>query len=164
MPNLTPEIESAVLPAVKAKVESVSSADNVFADDPSIDSKHDFIEKLVVQNVDGESETKYIKIDYLGWRDSLTDGCDDDPVVFLRYKIRLFHQWKPARSDNSTPAIDIKSLDLQIRNKFLETNRTLASGENLPLVTLADIILGVDELTGVYGYIRDLLLEVELSQ
>lgn len=162
MPNLTPEIESAVLLALKAKVETVASADNVIIADPLIDSKQDFIAELTVQNVDNELETKYCKIDYLGWRDSLTDGCDDAPVVFLRYKIRLVHQYKPARSDASTPANDIKDLDLNLRNKFLETDRTLASGENLPLTSLNDMILAVDELTGIYGYIRELLLEIEI--
>lgn len=167
MPNLTSEIESEILAALKLKIESVSGASNVIADEPFFDSKQDFIESLTVQNIDDELETSYIKIDYLGWRDSLTDGCDDMPVVFVKYRIHSFAQYKEVRSDDSTSQKDFKVLDINLRNKFLETQnnaRSLAANsEHTPLTLQNDIILDEDSLTGIFGHIADYSIEVEIS-
>lgn len=165
--NLTPEKEEQILEALKAKIESVPNASNVIADEPFFDSKQDYVKKLTVLNVENVRETKYIKIDYLGWRDSATDGCDDNPVVFLKYKLRSFQQYKEVRSDLSTSAKDIKVLDINLRNKFLEAEnnaRLLApNSEHRPLVLISDIILDVDEPTGIYGHIAEYSIEVELT-
>lgn len=163
MPNLTPALESEIIEALVAKIALVDGADNVIHVEPLIDSKADFIDELTIQNIDEVLETKYIKIDYLGWRDSPVDGCDDNPVVFLRYKIRLFHQYAAPRSNESTPHGDLKTLDLLLRGKFLEPNRTLAAGsEHTPLTSLSDMLLIDDELTGVFGYSRELQIEIEI--
>ena len=166
--NLTPERELTITAAVKAKIETVTGAVNVIAAEPFFDSKNDYIDGLTVPNIDGELETVFIKIDYLGWRDSLTDGCDDDPVVFVRYRIHAFHGYKEVRSDDSTSANDIKSLDLNLRNEFRRTadhaRRIVPNCETQPLSLQRDIFVGVDALTGAFGHIADYLLEVEVWQ
>ncbi|MEO6588887.1 MAG: hypothetical protein ABIP06_06115 [Pyrinomonadaceae bacterium] len=163
MPNLTPALENEIITALDAKISTVDGADNVIYVEPLIDSKADFIDELTVQNIDSAIETRYIKIDYLGWRDSPVDGCDDNPVTFIRYKIRLFHSYSGPRSDASTPHGDIKTLDLLLHSKFLEPVRTLAANsEHAPLVSIQDMILNEDELTGVFGYSRELSIEIEV--
>lgn len=167
MPNLTPEKETEILAALKTKFEAVSGVDNVLIENPLIDSKQDAVEKLTVQNVDDESEVKYLYLSFAGFEDSLTDGCDDNPVVYLNYNAHLFWQYKEKRSNNTSSENDFKKLVISLRNKFLETEnnaRSLAANsEHLPLKQNDFIILDDDPLTGSYGFFVDLICKVEIS-
>lgn len=166
MPNLTIEKEALVLAALKSKLESVAGAENVVADEPLLDSKQDFLDTICVQNVDDETEVKYIKIDFLGFEDSSTDGCDDNPVVFVSYNCHVFQQYKEIRGDDSASSRDIKRLVIGLRNRFLETannaRRLAADCEHQPLRQNNFIILGDDPLTGAYGHYADLICKVEI--
>ncbi len=164
MPNLTPEKEIQILDALKAKFEAVAGAENVLIENPLIDSKQDAVDKLTVQNVDGQTEVKFIYISFLGFQDSATDGCDDNPVVYLTYNAHVVWGFNEKRSDDSFSEKDFKALVLNLRNKFLNKNRTiLADCETSPLVQSAFIILGDDPLTGAFGHIVDLTVKVEVS-
>ena len=159
---ITPDKESLILITLAAKIATVDGVSNIITDEPLFDSKSDIIDEITIKNVDKEIEVKFCKIEYLGWRDSETDGCDDDPTVFLKYRIRVFHGYKTTRSDGSSPAADIKKLDILMHNKFREKNRLLAINcEHQPLVPVSDIILS-EETVGIYGYTRDYFLEVEV--
>lgn len=166
MPNLTPEKEAEILAALKAKVASVTGAINVVAGEPLLDSKSDVLKTICHKNLDNKTEVRYLKIDFLGFTDSAEDGCEDMPVVFVSYNLHLFHQFVEKRSDASSSAKDIKTLVMNLRNKFLETAenaRSLAADcEHAPLVQNKFIILGNDELTGYYGHFTDLTLKVEI--
>lgn len=166
MPNLTPEKEAEILAAIKAKIESVPGAINVVADEPLLDSKQDVLKTICFKNIDNKTEVRYLKIDFSGFTDSAEEGCEDEPVVFISYKLHLFHQFVEKRTDASSSAKDIKTLVLNLRNKFLETDdnaRSLATDcESTPLVQNKFIILGNDELTGYYGHFTDLTLKVEI--
>jgi hypothetical protein len=164
MPNLTPEKELQILDALKTKTESVEGAENVLVENPLFDSKQDVLEKVCVENVDGETEVSYIYWSLLGYEDSTTDGCDDNPVVYLIYNAHVFRGYKEKRSDNSFSEKDFKALILNLRNKFLQKNRTiLANCETTPLKPNNFIVLGDDPLTGAYGHYYDLTLKVEVS-
>ncbi len=171
MTNFTSQNEALILEALRAKIASVPGARNVIADEPLLDSKQDVLKKFCVQTAGGKTEVQYIKIDYLGWRDDAEMGCEDNPVVFLKYKIHSFRQYREIRPDNSTSSADIKALDIALHNRFRETKgvtknnaRNLtAFSEHAPLVLIKDIILGVDELTGAFGHIADYSIEVEIS-
>ncbi len=167
MPNLTPEKELLILTALKAKIETVPGAVNVIADEPLLDSKQDVLDIICRSNVDDETEVVYLKIDFLGFQDSATDGCDDNPVVFLNYNLHVFQGFKEIRSDNSTSAADLKRLVINLRNEFLRTDdnaRQLAPNcESAPLRQNNFIILDNDPLTGAYGHIADLIAKVELT-
>jgi hypothetical protein len=163
MPNLTPEKEAAILAALKTKIESVAGVSNVLVENPLVSSKHDEIDLLTVENVDGEAEIKYCYVSFLGFTDSETDGCDDMPVVFLDYNLHFFWEFKEKRSDNSSSETDFKTLFLNIRNKFREPARNLAaSSEHQPLRQSQFIILSADPLTGAYGWIADFTCKVEI--
>ncbi len=166
MPNLTPEKEVEILEALRVKVASAEGASNVVADEPLLDSKDDVLETICVQNVDDETEVKFIKIDFVKFEDSKTDGCEDSPVVYATYNFHLFQQYKEKRSDNSTSTADFKRLVLNLRNLFLITEnnarRLAANCEHLPLKQTNQITLGNDELTGFYGHFTDLECKVEI--
>ncbi|HEX8248971.1 MAG TPA: hypothetical protein VF599_12410 [Pyrinomonadaceae bacterium] len=164
MPNLTPEKEQEILDALAAKLAAIEGIDNIVTDDFYTDSKHDVLDRLTVQNSDDETEIKYCYLTFQSFEDSTTDGCDDNPVVFLVYNAHLMWQYKPARSDGSTPQKDLKRLVINLRNKFLQKNRTLAENcEHLPLKQNNFIILGDDPLTDVEGYYVDLQIKVEIT-
>ena len=163
MPNLTPEKESNILAALALKFGTVSGIENVTSEDELIDSKQDAIDAICTRDSDNATVVKYAQVKYAGWRDSATDGCDDNPVVFLKYSVRIFQQYTARRSDLTTPYQDIKLLDINLHNKFREKNRALLEKcEWQPLVPVSDIILDVDELTGIFGYSRNYTLEVEV--
>ena len=164
MPNLTPEIELSILDALKAKFESVPGASNCLIENPLIDSKQDAVDKLTVQNSDDQTEVKFIYISFLGFEDSATDGCDDSPAVTLNYNAHVVWGFKERRSDGSFSEKDFKALVLNLRNKFLNKNRTILTNcETTPLRQQNFIILGDDPLTGAYGHIVDLTVKVEIS-
>ena len=166
MNNLTAEKESAILAALAAKVTAAAGVFRVIADEPLINSKGEFIEKLMVENVDGKLETKFIKIDLIGFRDSTEYGCDEAPTVYLKYRLHILQSYREIRSDDSASRTDLKTLILNLRNAFLETEnnarKILPGCETSPLVLTRDILLDVDELTGVFGHIADLTCEVEV--
>ena len=161
--NLSPVIETGLRAALAAKISTV--AQNLIVDEPVIDSKHDEIDLLTRENVDGELETVFGKLDFLKFEDSSSDGCDDEPLVTLFYKLHLFQQFKEKRSDNSTSANDFVALVLNLRNKFLESNRRLVSSniEHLPLRQLIAITLGEDPLMGAEGHFADFEIKVQIS-
>jgi hypothetical protein len=169
MPAVTHEKEAEILAALVRKCEAVDDCENVTAEENLLDSKQDFIAEICSQDSDGATVVSYCRLFYIGWRESETDGCDDDPVTFLRYSVRIFRQHTAKRADDTTPARDIKRLDINLKNAFRAMDRRLydadsaplANCESLPLAPQSDIILGVDALTGVYGYFRDYLLEIE---
>ena len=163
-PNLTPSIEDQILTALKAKFEAVSGVSNVLIENPLFDSKQDAINKVCVQNVDNETEVKYIYLSFLGFQDSATDGCNDRPSVNLTYNAHCVWQYKEKRSDLSYSEKDFKALIFNLRNKFLNKNREILSGiETTPLVQNAFILLADDPLTGAYAYLLDFTLKVEID-
>lgn len=167
MPNLTPEKEAEILEALRAKVATAEGAANVVSDEPLLDSKDDVLETICFQNSDDETEVKFIKIDFVKFEDSKTDGCEDNPVVYATYNFHLFQQFKDKRTDNSTSTADFKKLVLSLRNLFLVTannaRRVAANCETAPLVQQNPIILGNDELTGFYGHFTDLTCKVVIE-
>lgn len=167
MPNLTPAIESEILTALKTKILSASGASNVIADEPLLDSKFDVAKTICVRAIDNKTEVKYIKIDFLGFEDSPTDGCDDMPVVYISYNLHVFQQYREKRSDDSTSTNDVKTLVINLRNRFLETdNRARFFGgnaEHQPLRQNNFILLGNDPLTGAYGHFTDLICKIEIT-
>lgn len=166
MQTLTPEKELLILAALKAKIESVPGAVNVVADEPLLDSKQDFLDAICVQTSDDETEVVYLKIDFLGFEDSETDGCEDNPVSFLSYNLHAFQQYKELRGDGSSGLKDIKALLLNFRNRFLETDNNarilLAGCELQPLTQKTFIVLDNDPLTGAYGHYFDLIARIEV--
>ena len=166
MHNLTPEKEALILESLRVKVASAEGASNVVADEPLLDSKDDVLETICVQNVDDETEVKFIKIDFAKFEDSKTDGCEDNPVVYIVYNFHAFQQYKAKRTDNSTSTSDFKKLVLNLRNLFLVTEnnarRIAANCESTPLIQTTPIILGNDDLTGFYGHFTDLTCKVEI--
>src|ERR1043165_6491401 len=108
--SLTPAIEITVINALKAKFEAVPGVSNCLIENPLVDSKQDAVDKLTVQNIDEETEVKYIYISFLGFEDSATDGCDDNPSVNLKYNAHVFLGYKERRSDNSSSEKDFKAL------------------------------------------------------
>lgn len=166
MPNLTPEKEAQILTGLQSKFQSVAGADNVLIENPLIDSKQDIVDLVTVQNIDDETEVKYIYLSFQGFEDSATDGCDDMPSVTLKYNAHVAHGYKEKRSDDSSSEKDIKALVLNLRNKFLNKNRALPGVENCettPLVQTNFIILDSDPLTGADAFYTDLLVKVEVT-
>lgn len=168
MPSLTSEKEAAILEALKLKVESVPGVINVITNEPLLDSKQDILRKFCVKHAGNKNKTEvvYLKVDFLGFEDSLTDGCEDNPVVFLSYNLHVFQGYQEIRTDGSTSAGDIKQLVINLRNEFLRTQnnaRRLAAGsESTPLRQNNFIILDNDPLTGAYGHYVDLIARVEI--
>lgn len=164
MQTLTPEKELEILAALKAKIVAVPGATNVIADEPLFDSKDDILDAICLQNADDETEVVYLKIDFLQFEDSETDGCEDNPVSFLSYNLHVFQQYSEKRSDDSSGLNDLKAFLINLRNRFRETDNNarqlLAGCETEPLKQNNFIVLGNDPLTGAYGHFTDLLCKV----
>lgn len=169
MPSITSQKEKDVLAALVRKFETVSGISNIVTTDDLLDSKQDVIAAVCVRDSDNKTIVKFCQVKYTGWRDSDTDGCDDDPVVFMRYNVHIFQAYTPKRKNGTTPYEDIKILDIELHNIFRAKNRKLYDAdsnalpkcESQPLVPVSDIILNDDPLIGSVGYFRDYLLEVE---
>ena len=156
---LTPEKQTEILTALKAKF--ALEAANVIADEPLFDSDNDVVELICRASVDEEQEVVYCRLSFVGFLDSATDGCDDDPVVTVRYFAHLFWEFREKRSDGSSPEKDLVDLILRLRNRFLLPNRDIRDdAEHTPLRGVSDIILGADPLTGVHGFSKDLAVDV----
>lgn len=163
--KLTPEKELQIREALGEKTAALTGS--VFVRRPMIDSKQDWVELLGKENVDEELEIQACFVDFLGFTDSDQEGCDDDPVVTIDFRIHLFHEYREERSDDSTSTDDFTAVVLNLRNAFLDANRSLGSPvlarvETLPLVQSGFIILGVDPLTGAFGHFVDFTASVEL--
>ena len=164
MPNLTPEKETEILEALRLKIATLPNAKNVVASEPLLDSKQDVLKTICVQNLDKRTEVQYIKIDFLGFEDSVADGCEDNPIVYLSYNLHIFQQYVEKRSDNSTSTLDIKRLVIDLRNLFLITANNarilLPNCEHQPLTQNQFIVLNDDPLTRAYGHFVDLICKV----
>ena len=159
---LTPEKELTIRGAVGAKFALLTSS--AFVRRPMIDSKIDWVELLGHENVDEEFELRVCTVDLLQFEDSEDEGCDDDPVVFLTYQVHLFHQYKETRTDDSNSTDDFAALVLNLRNSWLNKNRSLGDlekVESLPLTQSGFILLGDDPLTGAFGHYVNFQLRVE---
>lgn len=167
MTNFTTEKIAEITEALRAKIAAVPGASNVVASEPLLGSKDEVLDTICVQNSDEETEIKYIKIDYAGWRDSEEYGCEDNPVVFARFKIHSFQGYNEIRANGTTSANDIRNLDINLHNRFRETanyaRRLAANCEHAPLALSKDIVLEADELTGAYGHTADYTIEVEIE-
>lgn len=166
MTNFTPAKIAEITEALRAKIAGVPGASNVIADEPLLGSKDEVLATICVSNSDDETEIKYIKIDYLGWRDSDEIGCEDNPGVYAKFGIHSFQGYNEKRADGTTSANDIKNLDITLHNRFRETAnnaRILSENcEHTPLTLVKDIVLQADELTGTYGHTADYSIEVEV--
>lgn len=60
MQNLNPQIEANILEALRVKISAVEGAVKVIADEPLLDSKHDVLDTICIQNSDDETEVKYL--------------------------------------------------------------------------------------------------------
>lgn len=161
---LTASKELMIRQALGTRIAALTGS--AFVRRPLIDSRQDWAELLGKQNVDGELEVKYCTIDLFQFDDSEQEGCDDDPVVTLHYQVRLFHQYKETRSDDSNSTDDFTAVVLDLRADFLNAKRGVAGvagAEYLPLVQSGFIILGDDPLTGAFGHYVDLLAKVEVK-
>ncbi|MBX3288457.1 MAG: hypothetical protein KF855_03835 [Acidobacteria bacterium] len=146
-----------------AKIAAVTASS--FIRRPMIDSKQDWVALLGKTNIDGEYEMRYCTVDLLQFTDSDDEGCDDDPVVNLLYQVHLFHQYKEERSDDSNSTDNFIAVLLNLRNTFLNANRSIGvldGAESLPLIQSGYILLGADALTGTFGHSVDLQLPVEI--
>ncbi len=155
--------ELTIREALGQKVAGITGS--VFVRRPVIDSKQDWVDLLGIENVDEEFELRYCTVDLLGFTDSPTDGCDDDPLVTLTYAVHLFHEFKEARSDDSNSTDDFTAAVLNLRSRFLETDRSLGSLErieHLPLRQSGFIILEEDPVTGSFGHFVDLQCMVQV--
>jgi hypothetical protein len=160
---LDPAKELAIRTALGTKVAALTGS--VFIRPELFDSEQDWVEKLGVQNVDGELELKYCTVNLLQFTDSPTDGCDDDPVVFLTYQIHIFDGFTEQRSDLSNSTDDFIAKILDLRNEFLESSRNVAGvdkADYTPLTQSSLILLGDDPLTGGFGHFTDLQQRVQV--
>jgi hypothetical protein len=162
---LTPEKELAIREAQGTKIALLTGS--VFVRRPMIDSKQDWVDLLGKENVDGEYEVKYCTVDLLSFTDSEEEGCDDDPVVNLLYGVRIFHGYKEKRSDDSNSTDDFIALILNLRNAYLNADRSVGSPaipkvESLPLIQSGFILLGEDPLSGAFGHYIDLQAPIEV--
>ncbi len=160
---LTPAKELTIREALGTKIALITSS--AFVRRPMISSKQDWVELLGSENVDEEFELKVCTVDLLSFTDSEEEGCDDDPVVLLTYRIHYFRQYKELRSNDSNSTDDFNADILNLRNSFLDEDRSLgdlAKVESLPLTQSGFILLGDDPLTGAFGHFIDLQLQVEV--
>lgn len=163
MQNLDSTIEQSILEGLKTKLETIDGMENVIIDDEEFSSKRDGLEAFTAKDSDNDRRVKYCYLSLDRFEDSKTDGCDDMPVVFLYYTAHLVEGYKEKRKNSSTPKADFKKLYLDIRNKFLEFDRSIQNIPNCetsPVIPKTSILLDDDPLTGVYSYFVDLEFKV----
>ena len=160
---LTSAKEKTIREALGAKIAALTGT--AFVRRPMISSRQDWAELLGIVNASGELELRLTTVDLAGFTDSETEGCDDDPVVFLTYRVHLFHEYVEARPDSSNSTDDFAAVVIGLRNAFLQGSRDIPGvprAEHLPLVQSGFIILGDDPVTGAYGHSVDLEARVEV--
>src|SRR5690349_16945105 len=105
LPGTGAEVEALVRGLIKTKSETVTAIGNVFDEPFFVSGKQDYVDKLGIQNGDGNFEVRYLFVDFAGWEN--TDrGCDENPIYILLYTLRVGHEFVHTRSDGSSSSKD----------------------------------------------------------
>lgn len=146
MINLSPELELAIRAALKAKIETVPAIGAVFPREVFVTSKIDFFDKVGMAVAD-DLELRMCEVTLLKFQDSLLEGCDDMPVVYLSYNVKIQHEYNDSRGDGSNSFDDFVRAGLDLRNAFLINRRmnftingVVTHTEHAPLVQTDFII------------------------
>lgn len=163
MPKLTPEKEILIRQAIKSRIESLADL-AVFEERKLISSKQDFVAKTT-RIVAGKKAVRFCQIDFLSFTDSDSDGCEDDPVVVVSYRLHAFYQFNSDSGATNSLNNFIK-LVLDVRNSFLSAPTIFFGDPNTqlkPLEQASDILTGLDPFIDLDGHFVDLTAQVELQ-
>jgi hypothetical protein len=168
MANVKIEQETAVRDDIKTLIESLGVFGTVFPRRRYIKSRQDFVKKLGKKTLDNRTEIRFVEIRFLGFEDSPTLGHDTNPAAILKYQIHVFFEFIDERSDGSNSDEDFTAAILDLRDKFLLTERFgivndttgRKRGSRDPLTQDTFAQFGFDTLTDCEGHFVDLRLNV----
>lgn len=164
--RLTPEKELAARTKLKTDLLTVGMIGSVFIKPAYFTSKADFVEQLGNQVAPGDDlEVQFCQVSFLKFEDSKTDGCADDPLVYVHYKIHLFHEFRQARKDGTNSHDTFVALILNLRNKFLLTQDAVANSERSPLAQEQFMLTDTENefFPGAFGHYTNLITKIEVS-
>ena len=156
MSSLTPVNELAMRLWLKDKITLVDNSLVVLTEPQYYSSKQDFAKRnqRIYSNIE-DFQTKYVIISYDRFSDSLTEGCDDDPLVYRYYSIDIFFEYVPKITVQKNVHNQIVETDILIREKFLK-NREMPNMDNkieqFPLTNKLDMDKNYNS-----EYVRDII-------
>ena len=163
LPGTGAEVEALVRGLIKTTSEGIAGVGNVFDEPFFVSGKQDYVSKLGIENVDGNFEVRYLFIDFAGWEN--TDrGCDQNPIYFLLYTLRVGHEFVEKRSNSSSSSKDFSKLCMSLRDAYL--NGRVFGYEKLynEIPTLSEeVALHDDPHTGIFGHTAEFMLKVEVT-
>ena len=167
MPKLTPAVELAHRMRLKQHIESVPNTGGVFTRITFFSSKEDFVAQIGRQVAEGDDlEVQFCQVSWLGFEDSASDPCPEDPTVTLNYRLHFFHEFKQERSDGSNSFDTFAQMIINLRNLFLQ-NQDFDNGntERKPLKQPEFIITNGESefFRGAYGHFVNLTTKIEIS-
>lgn len=84
----------------------------------------------ISQNYDQNFPIKYLMLSYSGFKDSRTNGCEEDPDVFVFYKLQMFRRYFQDEDDNSHDELihDMITFRTKVLNSLdIEKGKTILS-------------------------------------
>jgi hypothetical protein len=158
------EVEALVRQAVAEKVGDVDGVGNVFSKPFYVSGKQQYVEKLGIDNVDGDVEVRYLFIDWGGWQDT-DKGCDENPVYFLLYQLRIGQEFIHERTGGGSSSEDFAAQCMALRDAF-RVGRDFGYPQRLYsdlLIMSEEVALHDDPHTGMFGHTVEFLLKVEVT-
>ncbi len=163
LPATDAEIELLVRGLVAAKVGGVEGVGKVFAEPFFVSGKQQYVEKLGVENAEGDIEVRCLFVEFAGFED-MPKGCEDAPHYYLLYQLRAVQEFIAEREGGGSSAKDFAAFVMNLRAAFL-TGRDLGYSGRLyheRLTQTRRVALEDDDYTGVFGHAAPFTLKVEV--
>lgn len=160
------QVEKLVRNSLQEKFTGIAGLPNVLDHAVLVTGEADFVRRFGYKNEAGGGKTEYrvLLIVFQTFEDS-DAGCDDQPVYFLVYVLRLIVSLVEKRLDGTSSTDDFAALVMTLRQKVLDERR-LAGYAQLRCENLAPQRSSFgqeEEETGLTAHSIDLLLKVEVT-
>jgi len=165
--NLTVSIEETIRSYIVNKWNTILPSDSFIFNEPwYFASRQDFA-AAVKKEYTEQYRCNYVMIDFAKTLDSKNKGCDDNPSVFLNYRITMFREFVLGETGIISSSKSLMVDFINVRNKFLRDRDIVQPNkiEHKPLVMLGDkVSLELcPHIANAYGDRIDLNLEVEIN-
>lgn len=170
LPSDAVEVEKLVRALLVKLFSGITGLPKVYGSRLYIDGAGQAVEKIgYTHPATKKIEYRVLLID-LSHPEDTDGGCEDDPVYFLTYTVKLVVQHNDARPDGSTSTDDYARFVMTMRRRVM-MNRHLAFAPEgaypkldcKNLKPLDRTIYGKDDETLIYGHTGEFELKVEVT-
>jgi hypothetical protein len=165
VPNLPTDaaaVEALARASLVAKFAALEGLPHVLDHAVYINSEQDFVRRFGVENqTTHKTQYRVLFVVFTGFEDSQV-GCEDNPLYFLTYTLRVvvsLGEWADGNSTN-----DFASVVMKLRQSVLD-ERHLADYQQLRCENIKRdrSNFGLEEETGLVAHSADLSLRVEVT-